>query len=480
MSDSWRSAQAGQILPWMGFVLIVLLAAGVILFWLGDATGIRSQAQTAADAAALAGEKELVSELEQPPVVIDGHSYPPRPDPTAISQRAADYARANGGTLLGSAQLIQTGYGWGYDVSVTVSGDSHLPQGSPDAGGGATAQARASTDPFSQPTDVIQASDPSCDASSLRGPRFTGPPSGDSGFFPANATNYAAGCEPLIAGRLDQLAQQLSIKLTGLEGSATGDGVTDDPAAQSHVCGAASQTGGLAHVSDAELGRFGLVRMPGEKTEIELTQQPPCSSSEKTTQAPGTNLGLGNPSVHLVALGGGPEGTLPTLPTGPVSVNETQLQVGCTIYTVWKDEHLSTFALQVALDVAMDESGFGSNTGGNASDPSQSVGVFQQISADGWGTIQEELNVTTATEMFFGGANLPGDSAHGLTYYLPLYPNEPVWYLAQKTQGSGAGEGSDGQSNYGKATNIAGMQSMLAKVTSGACGRQGAQPGAGA
>ena len=35
------------------------------------------------------------------------------------------------------------------------------------------------------------------------------------------------------------------------------------------------------------------------------------------------------------------------------------------------------------------------------------VQVFQQISHDGWGTIPDELNVTTSAEMFFFGGNNP-------------------------------------------------------------------------
>jgi hypothetical protein len=459
----------------MGFVVILLLAAGMLVFWLGLSTNIKSHAQTAADAAALAGEETLVHELEQPPAVVDGRSIAPHPDPTAISLAAEQYAQHNQGKLVGSAQIIPTDYGWGYDVSVTVASTQHLPHGSVGPGAGATAQARASTDPFASPSPVIQqAQSPSCDASTMNGPRFSGSPPGDDGFFPVKSADYGRGCEPLLAGRLDQLGQQLSIHVVGLEGyAAQQDLASGDSAADAgHECGAASKTLGLTHVSDARLQQAGLIRVPGEPEEIELSGAPACLAPTQTQTA--TDTTLGNPSVHLVSLDGGPEGSLPTVGSiggGSTSLNESQLQVGCQIYSVWQQLGIPIKGLQVALDVAQDESGFGSDTGGNTTDPKDSVGVFQQISADGWGTIAEELDPTTAAEMFFDGDG----GTMGLVDYLPQYSGEPVWWLAQETQRSGAGDPmgpTQGLKNYGSQTNTVAWEAMFQKVTSGACKNQ--------
>jgi hypothetical protein len=54
----------GQILPGLVMLLLAILALGVVGFQVGKATIQRSQAQTAADAAALAGAREIKRQLE--------------------------------------------------------------------------------------------------------------------------------------------------------------------------------------------------------------------------------------------------------------------------------------------------------------------------------------------------------------------------------------------------------------------------------
>ena len=55
--------EQGQILPLMMFLMLLILAAGVAVYWLGFATSESAKAQTAADAAALAAEKNAVDQL---------------------------------------------------------------------------------------------------------------------------------------------------------------------------------------------------------------------------------------------------------------------------------------------------------------------------------------------------------------------------------------------------------------------------------
>src|SRR3954454_5606956 len=54
----------GQILPGLLVVLLALLAVGMMMFQVGRAAVLRSDAQTAADAAALAGATEIRRQLE--------------------------------------------------------------------------------------------------------------------------------------------------------------------------------------------------------------------------------------------------------------------------------------------------------------------------------------------------------------------------------------------------------------------------------
>jgi Putative Flp pilus-assembly TadE/G-like len=63
----WRGGSGredGQILPGLVMLLLAILALGVVGFQVGKATIQRSQAQTAADAAALAGAREIKRQLE--------------------------------------------------------------------------------------------------------------------------------------------------------------------------------------------------------------------------------------------------------------------------------------------------------------------------------------------------------------------------------------------------------------------------------
>ena len=55
--------ERGQILPGLLVVLLAVLAVGMLMFQVGKAAVLRSDAQTAADAAALAGATEIKRQL---------------------------------------------------------------------------------------------------------------------------------------------------------------------------------------------------------------------------------------------------------------------------------------------------------------------------------------------------------------------------------------------------------------------------------
>ena len=201
-----------------------------------------------------------------------------------------------------------------------------------------------------------------------------------------------------------------------------------------------------------------------------------CDQQSTTVDASSSGtVGLGDFNVHLVPWGGGPVGTFSFFGGGGgISIGESPLQVGCQIYGVWQSLHLSRGIPQklllVALMAAQDESAMGQNVGSNRSDPNQSVGVYQQISTDGWGTIPEELNVSTAAAMFFLGGHIDGrSSTEGLIDVWNANPQDDNAGLAQDTQHSGAGLASHGEANYGAPANVAAAQQMLDQVTSGGC-----------
>jgi hypothetical protein len=451
----------------------------MIVFWLGFSTSVGASAQTAADAAALAAEQSAVDQMTsvQAAGAVTGVPLTFTATQSLACAQAERYAEMNHAHVKYCAPV--TGGGAlssviGGDYQVIVETNQSLPSGSPDQGHAAIARAQASTDPFSQASPAIKTSlSYSCDASVASGPAFSAH-GGTSGFFPAASANYSYGCEPRLAAALDQLGQAHKLHLHGDSGYiADSAATTKDPAAVAHACGDASTTAGLESVSDAVLRQYGLVRpFPGHRDVVELAGVS-CNQQSTSVDASTSGLiGLGNLNVHLVPYGrGGPAGSfLSFLGGGASSIGETPLQVGCQIFDVWKALNVPRELLLVALMVAQDESAMGQNIGPNRTDPNQSIGVFQQISADGWGTIPEEMNVTTAAEMFFLGAHDGnGAGTRGLITNWQLNPGAPTWALAQATQVSGAGQSSDGAANYGAAPNIQAAQDMLGQVTSGRC-----------
>lgn len=293
-------------MPLLLVVMVVLLALGVLVFKLGFATSLATTAQTAADAAALEGEKEVVAEL-QTVRVSNGTVQPPAINVAEVTAKADAYAQRNDAHLVGSAQIVPVG--WGDDVIVSVETNGSLANGH-DTADHAMATARASTDPLSGGNTPPPISN---DASVGSGPRFVSH-GGSDGFFPAPTANYSVGQEPEIAGRLDQLGRAKGLHLVGLSGfrspghSVEVGGSADDP----HTCGAASDTPGVEGVSEATLEQFGLTRpFPGDPKEADHIQLAGTSGSVCVGGAAATGvagLEIGNPNPHLVPPGGGPSG----------------------------------------------------------------------------------------------------------------------------------------------------------------------------
>lgn len=291
------------MLPLVAILMLLLLAAGVLVFGLALSTNLATVTQTAADAAALAGEKEVVRELRVPQPV----------DPVAVRSAADQYANMDRAEVVGPAQTIPEP--WGYDVIVTVRSLDSLPQGSVDAGATAMASARSSLDPAS--SSNTPAPSPS-GAAGPSGPAYQ-PPSGPYGFFPNPGTDYSSGSEPQLAARLNALGQALQLHLIGISGarspghSVEVGGTANDP----HTCGAASDTPGIEQVPESVLAQYGLTRpFPGDPNEADHIQLAGTDGSVCAGGAVALPVSFGNPNPHLVPLGGGPAGSLLSLGGG--------------------------------------------------------------------------------------------------------------------------------------------------------------------
>ncbi len=328
--------ERGQVIPLLAVVVVALMAGGMLIFLLGLSSGIASNAQTAADAAALEGEQTMVDELQQVRYGPNGQVIAPAYQPMTVCQAAEKYANLNHGTMScpGDISFIPVSGIFGTDVEVTVHSENSLPNG----GATAVAKARASTDPFSQASPPLTTA-LTCDASVVTGDPFD-PPNDQGtapGFFAKSGTNWSTYCEPKLAGKLDTLAKAKHLHVVGVLGYATATpssstSSTNPPGMagdiqQAHACGAAAQTTGLDRIDNTTLRSFGLARpIPGARDQIELLGAATCSQTLTTKPGSTPPVLPGNSDVHLVDLNGGPIGSYSLgLPGTVVDANYAQI-----------------------------------------------------------------------------------------------------------------------------------------------------------
>lgn len=336
---SLAADERGQVLPLLLMVIIGLLAAGMLVFWLGFSTSVATNAQTAADGAALAAEQSVDTQWNElinvQGVLEPRDSY----DYTSVEAAARQWASKNDGIVTSIEYCDQSGascspqpiYTSEPDMLVTVKSAQTLPAGSVSPGAGATAQARASTDPYQQASPAIAplGSSSTCDPSAVGGPTVYKPPSGkQDGFVEAPDTKFDPGdpCEYALAAHLDALGKNLGVQLVGSWGAGAdnpaGQGIkTPDAVVKAHACGALAEVQNLpASASKADLARFGLVLFPGQTDQIEFADPTAhCATNSTVTgqDTSGQQGSIGNGKVHLVALTGGPQGA-PFVGIGPL------------------------------------------------------------------------------------------------------------------------------------------------------------------
>jgi hypothetical protein len=131
--------ETGQMLPVVVMVMLGIVGLGLVAVQIGKATVLRSDAQTAADAAALAAVREVRNQLAQQ-VAATGTSSFELIDDVRVNAMAADYAAKN------EAHLTRPVQRHGADVRVWVTTNHKLGPGagkaSEDEDGEARARAR--------------------------------------------------------------------------------------------------------------------------------------------------------------------------------------------------------------------------------------------------------------------------------------------------------------------------------------------------
>jgi Putative Flp pilus-assembly TadE/G-like len=140
--------EEGQILPGLLMLMVVTLSLGILFFQVGKASVLRSDAQNAADAAALAGAKEIQRQL-QLQYATYGYTSPSAIDVVAVEAEMAEYARKNGGVLVDKEINALAVDVKAWTKSEDELGEDAEPADAQDVQGTARARAQVALGPYS-------------------------------------------------------------------------------------------------------------------------------------------------------------------------------------------------------------------------------------------------------------------------------------------------------------------------------------------
>lgn len=436
--------ESGQIFPILIVLLGSLIALGLLLFGAGRAGRVRADAQTAADAAALAAAKNVGDQFAGP-----AEEIPAAIDDAQAEAEARDFAERNDADLVSFEREE-------LDVRVTVRTKQSIPDGGQEGGevnGEARAQARVSP------------------IAAIGGPGVAG-----SGALGAPIDGVASDVKDAI-----ELARKMGLDITSTTGGKHAPGSYHYSGKAVDVAGSPAQ---MSRFFDAALERYG-------KNTLELFYDPKGYYVKNGGKVGGA-IGGHSDHVHIALNGQGPtsgggeasdepsRGSRQRAESGQspgrsgstgggsssgdedrgardakarnssgagraekVGVGECGGQIFRTIYAVGKKYGASAKEQLAAVETALVESN-GCNLDRGDRD---SLGVFQQRPSQGWGSRSQILDVEYAAGKFFAGATKGG--ASGGT----------AGQLAQSVQRSAFPERYDQQASRAKA--------ILEKVANG-------------
>ena len=140
-AETMLRRETGQILPGLIMLMLAILALGMLTFRIGKAAVLRSGAQTAADAAALAGARSVRDQLIAQ-VAATGTSDFSRVSEVVVRAAATDYAKRNGARL--TDMKLE-----GADVRAWVTTEEKIDPPKQEREGKASARARVELLPYS-------------------------------------------------------------------------------------------------------------------------------------------------------------------------------------------------------------------------------------------------------------------------------------------------------------------------------------------
>jgi hypothetical protein len=410
--------ETGQILPGLIMLMLAILALGMLTFRIGRAAVLRSDAQTAADAAALAGARSIRDQLVAQ-VMSTGTSDLARVSEAVARAAAADYARRNDARLTDFRME-------GADVRAWVDTDEErVDPPKSDRRGRAKARARI---------ELVFGT--ASGAGNLGPPPGHGDPTISAREWKdlARKIDHPPGCADVV--KLGAFLREHGGQI--IENAALGD----PPAPGVHVngsyhyrCGGSGaldvnydQTGNEKGIIDAligpiqKLGFRTIWQAAGhfDHAHVDIANTPSIAGGPAGAVGPLQDTLLEvklvdwdapSPSGFAAAFVGGPGG----IPFGPPDP-----RVANAMCQVLDQMHVSNRVRLAAWETAIVESGVKALTWGT----SDSQGPFQQRPSQGWGTVQQVRDPYYATRKFVSAAKR----------LERFYPDPGV--LAQKVQRS--------------------------------------------
>lgn len=421
-------------MPVLVVVIIMVIAAGMLLLQVGRATVLASDAQTAADAAALAGARNLSQQI----LAADGSFA--GVDEAQVRAAARDYAERNAADVL-DVQISGCG------VTATVRTNQALDGKQAREVGAAGQRAEAtSTAQLGAPGGIglagvspvpVNGAVPAPERAAARlaahfGLQVTATTGGE---HVANSFHYrglaidvsnGSGPTPQMAAFFRAAERAFAGHILELfydpEGGVKyNQRIPPIGGHSDHVHIAIAPDGGAGGASPADLGAADLGSGGGGAATV---------GGGAATVGGGSATG-GDGSVRLVPPGGAATGgctgsggvSLAGFGGGSFQPSASSEQIARAVCAVGRRFGADSFVMLAAFETGIDESGMRNLPGGDR----DSAGVFQQRPTQGWGTYAEVTDVYHAAASFFARAKANERPGSGQT------PGQ----LAQSVQNSG-------------------------------------------
>jgi Putative Flp pilus-assembly TadE/G-like len=374
--------ESGQIFPILLVLTFAILAIGAVLLQVGRGTALRAGAQTAADAAALAGARELEGQL----LGADG-SYG-AVDEEAVEAAAADYAERNDAEL---REFALTGCG----VTVTVASE-------------ATLEGAAAEDVGVEDEPAVAEAAAALGSGGISAGPFGAPPEGEVPEHLRPAARLAASLGLTITSTTGGVHTAGSLPYQGLAMDVSN---SSGPTAEMSAFYRAAERmfagrilelfydpeGGIEN--NQQIGQIGdhsdhvhIALAPGGTTLADIDAEDVAVSAG----TPALGVTVGPQLVPTSEAGACTSAAATAAGAIAFAADASSIEIGRAVCRLGRELGVSDKVMLAAFEAGIVESGMRSLSGGDR----DSAGVFQQRPSQGWGTWAQVTDVHYATTSF--------------------------------------------------------------------------------